>query len=104
MSDCARGGGGPFQQRSNCRIARERKPTLPFGGIQITVSIVSIFLFLFQTDRWACKSEQGKFAALASMGGTFGTVFIYPVCGFILKYYSWQVKNQFIYIFKIWEI
>ncbi len=31
---------------ANCRIARERKPTLPFGGIQITVLSVSISIFI----------------------------------------------------------
>ena len=34
-------------------------------------------------------NEHSKFSGLASMGGTFGTIFIYPACGLILTYYDW---------------
>eukprot|EP00095_Tigriopus_kingsejongensis_P004809 maker-scaffold182_size278544-snap-gene-1.27 protein:Tk04809 transcript:maker-scaffold182_size278544-snap-gene-1.27-mRNA-1 annotation:"inorganic phosphate cotransporter" len=40
--------------------------------------------------RWTATNEHAKFAALASMGGTFGTIFIYPVSGMILTKYDWQ--------------
>ncbi len=40
--------------------------------------------------RWAARGEQAKFSAVASMGGTFGTIFIYPVVGLIIKYYDWE--------------
>ena len=31
-----------------------------------------------------------KFSALASMGGTFGTVFIYPAVGLLLEASGWK--------------
>lgn len=40
--------------------------------------------------RWTAEDEHARFAALASMGGTFGTIFIYPLCGMILSAYNWQ--------------
>lgn len=42
--------------------------------------------------RWTAEDEHARFAALASMGGTFGTIFIYPLCGMILSAYNWQVR------------
>lgn len=41
--------------------------------------------------RWSPQNEQNKFSALASMGGTFGTIFIYPAVGLVLGAYNWQV-------------
>ena len=41
--------------------------------------------------RWACAEEQGKFSAVASMGGTFGVVLIYPFVGYLLQQYNWEV-------------
>lgn len=40
--------------------------------------------------RWTAQTEQSKFYALATMGGTFGTIFIYPICGLILDNYNWK--------------
>ena len=33
----------------------------------------------------------GKFISIAYVGGTFGTALTYPLGGFILKHYSWDV-------------
>ena len=40
--------------------------------------------------RWARKDEHGKFMALAGMGGTFGTILIYPICGTMIAQHGWQ--------------
>ena len=39
--------------------------------------------------RWSCKEEQAKFAALSGMGGTFGSIFIFPLCGLIISKWGW---------------
>ena len=43
--------------------------------------------------RWSPQNEQNKFSALASMGGTFGTIFIYPAVGLVLEAYNWQART-----------
>ena len=40
--------------------------------------------------RWSPQNEQNKFSALASMGGTFGTIFIYPAVGILLEASGWK--------------
>ena len=40
--------------------------------------------------RWSPQNEQNKFSALASMGGTFGTIFIYPAVGLLLEAAGWK--------------
>ena len=42
-------------------------------------------------SRWSYAAEMGKFISIAYVGGTFGTALTYPLGGFILQHYSWDV-------------
>jgi len=41
------------------------------------------------TNRWSPESEKGTFVSFSYLGGTFGSVITFPLCGIIIRNTSW---------------
>ena len=44
--------------------------------------------------RWAPMEERSKFVTFTYFGGTFGTLVTYPICGYLLKTFDWEVRKS----------
>ena len=50
--------------------------------------------------RWAPINERSKFVTFTYFGGTFGVLVTYPLCGFLLQKYDWEVSYLCVYLEK----
>lgn len=41
------------------------------------------------TAKWSPENERGRFVAFSYLGGTFGSVVTFPLCGIIIDYLGW---------------
>ena len=53
---------------------------------QVTFRMLHLF-------RWSHAAELGKFISMSYVGGTFGTATTYPLGGFVLHLYGWEVRD-----------
>ena len=42
-------------------------------------------------SKWVPEAEKYSFVSFVYSGGTFGTIFTYPLCGYILDTVGWEV-------------
>ena len=49
-------------------------------------------MFITHFSRWSVESENSRFAAVAGIGGTFGTILIMPLCGMLIEKFGWEVS------------
>ena len=42
--------------------------------------------------RWATREEKGRFTTFCFLGSRVGPVITYPLCGFLLNTYPWEVN------------
>ena len=60
-------------------------PTMDFNRHKIKLS--------HNFFRWAPIEEHSKFVTFTYIGGTFGTMITYPICGVILTSLGWEVNT-----------
>ena len=48
-------------------------------------------------SKWVPEAEKYSFVSFVYSGGTFGTIFTYPLCGFILDIVGWEVGTIYRY-------
>ena len=48
-------------------------------------------------SKWVPEAEKYSFVSFVYSGGTFGTIFTYPLCGFILDTVGWEVGTIYRY-------
>ena len=46
------------------------------------------------TSAWVPVKEKAGFTSFAYVGGTFGTIITYPLCGLILDNIGWEVREN----------